>query len=223
MFFMLQRIHRPLLRSTLFEHLQIEQLTELLHSITYRMLEYRKGEYIYNYHRHWRELGIIIDGKVEVQKHLPSGKKIIMDQLEAGDVFGMEVLFEEREGYAADLMVKRQTEVFFIGEQELLKLFHADQTLLRNYLKYMNRELLFLNQRIECFTNEQTRERVLEYFSHMKTAQNGNGQMTLPYNKSSLADYLGISRASLYRTLRVLETEGCLALRGQKVYFLNDQ
>ncbi len=219
---MLQRVYRPLLRSVLFEHLQTQQLIELLGSISYRVLDYQKGEYIYNCHQYRRELGIVIAGKVEVQKHLPSGKKIIMNQLGPSEPFGMVALFEDRGRFVTDLMAKEATSVFFVGEEQLLQLFHTDQNVLTNYLRHMNRKIEFLNQRIECFTNEQTKERVLEYLEQMRSLQNGFGQVTLAYNKSNLADYLGISRASLYRILHSLEEEGYLSMRGRKIYFLKD-
>lgn len=216
---MLEIIGHSLLKSALFHHLQLQELEQILDGIPYRITDFKKREYIYTEHSGQRELGVIIKGKAEVQKNLATGKKIIMNQLGASDTFGMATLFHE-DTFVNALMAQKTTSVLYIGEEELLQLFQIDRRILKNYLIYINHKIHFLNQRIECFTNEQTRERVIAYLGQIKSAQQHSSEkIKLTYSKSSLADYLGISRTSLYRVLHALEEDGVISIRGSKVQF----
>ncbi|KAB3536098.1 winged helix-turn-helix domain-containing protein [Alkaliphilus pronyensis] len=78
---------------------------------------------------------------------------------------------------------------------------------------------LFLNQRVECFTHDKISERVKEYLQQLKYQQRNQNIVTLSLNKCQLADYLGISRASLYRIFKELQEEEYLTLKGNKIIF----
>lgn len=216
---MVKILYKELETAFLFRHLDQEKLEQLLQQVPCQTVTYSKGQYIYDNYRFKKEIGIIIKGKIEVQKNLPTGKKIIMNKLRVGDVFGIAALFNDQTCYVTSLLTSSETQILFIGEESLLELFKLDQQLLKNYLSYINQRIHFLNQRIECFTHEQAKDRLLEFFSQLRAQQGNSQSISLTLNKSELADYLGISRASLYRILSQLKEEGYLRSEGKKIYF----
>lgn len=191
-------------RCFLFQHLSTEKITLLMKNIKYKTLVYKKGQYIYNFNK---ELAIILKGKIEVQKNLSTGKKIIMNRLKAGNIFGIVCLFEGNFQDVTSLLVNSESTILFIGEKDLLRLLQQDEIILKSYLQYVNQRIYFLNQRVECFTHETIRDRVVEFMEQLKNQQNLQNQDVLFSTKSELAEYLGISRSSLYRILKKIEEE----------------
>ncbi len=214
-----KNLYKELETAFLFRHLDQGKLEQLLQQVPCQTVTYSKGQYIYDNYRFKKEIGIIIKGKIEVQKNLPTGKKIIMNKLKAGDIFGIAALFNDQICYVTSLLSSTETKILFIGEDGLLELFKLDQQLLKNYLSYVNQRIQFLNQRIECFTHEQVKDRLVEFFNQLRAQQGNTPIISLSLNKSELADYLGISRASLYRILNQLKDEGYLRAEGKKIYF----
>ncbi|QUH24789.1 Crp/Fnr family transcriptional regulator [Serpentinicella alkaliphila] len=201
-------------KSFLFKHLHIDKLTNIFKAINYRTVIYAKGSYIENCDR---EIGIVLSGKIEIQKNLITGKKIIMNKIKGGDVFGLANLFQESVSNVTSLYVKSESVVMFINEEGLLKLFQLDENIQRNYLGYISGRIHFLNQRVECFTQDNIEERIINYIKQLKVQQNNKKQVTLNLSKSELADYLGISRPSLYRILKKLEEDKYLILEANKI------
>ncbi|MPN54020.1 hypothetical protein SDC9_201689 [bioreactor metagenome] len=83
----------------------------------------------------------------------------------------------------------------------------------QNYIRYLTERIRFLNARIDNFIAPSARQKVLDYL--MKHSI--DSCVTLPGNRSVFAKSLGISRASLYRTLSDLEESGFIIRRGDEI------
>ena len=127
--------------SEIFEHLGVNELNCLLKQIQYQIHRYKRADIIYDNTRFKKKIGIVLRGKIEVQKNLATGKLIIMSLLKPGDVFGMAAVFHDLDYYAVSLLVKNEATVLFIAENDLLKLFELDQMILRKYLSYVNKRI----------------------------------------------------------------------------------
>jgi len=209
---------KQLKKCFLFNHLSEESIQSVMESIRSRVVVFTRGEYIENTNR---EIGIVLKGSIEVQKNLITGKKIIMNKIKEGNVFGVAHIFQERVVDITSLFVSHEAQVMFVAEKELLRLFQRDEVILKNYLCYIGQRIYFLNQRLECFTQDNVRDRLVEYIEDLKVQQNSAKQVTLALSKSDLANYLGISRPSLYRVLRDLEEDKYLAIKGNKILLYN--
>ncbi|SCY75897.1 Crp/Fnr family transcriptional regulator [Alkaliphilus peptidifermentans] len=200
----------------LFQHLSIEEYNLLMKNVKCRTLTFSKGQYIENFNS---EIGIVLKGKIEVQKNLLAGKKIIMNKLKAGNIFGIAYIFHDNPNNVTSLLAVNEATIFFIKENDLFRLFQADHILLKKYLYYVSQRIYFLNQRVECFTHEKIRDRVIEFVEQLKVQQNNQTQVKLLLTKCELADYLGISRPSLYRILKELEEEKYFKIQGINILF----
>lgn len=191
----------------LFNNFTKEEIIKLMGNLHYKVTEYNKGQFVYEGNDFKREIGIILKGSIEAQKYLISGKKVLLNQLKEGDIFGISGLFQEEEIYVSSLLIKQDAKILFISETEILRLFQSNDKLLKNYLSFVHTRIRFLNERIECFTHESIKERVV-YFLEKQRAK-GHVLNKLKLNKSEIADFLGISRASLYRILGELKKKKC--------------
>lgn len=180
----------------LFKDLPDNHIEELINSSKLVRKKFKRGEYINNPRGY---IVIIEEGEISVGKNLYSGKKIILNKLEAGEIYGISnILRRCEENINIQIESSKDSCLIFIVEDQLLDWLQRDKLLLKNYIKYINRKICFLNSRIDCFANDNLKERIGDYLSSGEGTEKN-------LNKSELADYLGISRASLYRILKEME------------------
>ena len=159
-------------------------------------------------------LMILLKGCTVVEKRAGEGM-LRMNELSAGSLFGFACLFSDAEAHTfpTSVTAKKSTETLIIPESALRRMMQKDFRLMENYIRYLTGRVHFLNDRIEGLICPSAEERVLLYLT--QHAENG----MLTQGITSLAQSLGMSRASLYRALYKLEQEGrihrekrCIAL-----------
>ena len=173
----------------LFKSVDCERLQDYLSLKWYDKRKYGKGAFIEQPNNH---IGILLKGQVDVQRLDLSGKRTIINRLNPMDVFGMVDLFLSDTCAYNHLVSYGEATVAYLNGQTLLEWFQKDPVLLKNYMVHVHSRIRFLNQRIECFTYSDFDERVAH---HMFIAGNHN------FNMSETAEFLGMSRASLYRSI----------------------
>ncbi|KAB3536057.1 Crp/Fnr family transcriptional regulator [Alkaliphilus pronyensis] len=133
-------MYNTLKKCFLFKDVTPEKLKLYIKNINYRIIEYKKGQYIADFSN---EIGIVLKGKIEVQKNLLTGKKIIMNRIKAGSIFGIPYLFQKELENVTYLYTNSEAVVLFITESCLLKLFKMDEVILQNYLSYVGQRIYF--------------------------------------------------------------------------------
>lgn len=211
-------MEQTLRQCPLFRHLEPEAAAALLDGLGCHALQFRNKQLIYDELRFRQELGIVLEGKVEVLKILDSGKKVILNTLAPGGIFGISAVFSDEQEFVTTLQARSDTRILFLGEALLLELFERDKQVLIHYLQFVNCRVRFLNRRVECFAHEQIALRLMVFLKQLQEEQNGGDCVRLPFSRSQLAEYLGVSRAALYRTLKNLEKNRTLQFKGNLAY-----
>lgn len=148
-------------------------------------------------------LGILLYGAATVEKRSETGK-ILMSILGPGDLFGAAALFGAHDAYVADITATKSVWALIVPERTLTAMMKRDFRVAENYLRYLTARIRFLSDRIDGFAEGSVEERVMHYLE-----QNAeNGVFCPGYPLSALADALAISRATLYRALDALTTDG---------------
>ncbi len=158
--------------------------------------EFEKGAVIYSERDFPRAFAVVLDGKVLVSSH--SGARV--RTLEAGRVFGVTALFESGR-YATTITALTRVRLQFIEEDLLTRWMEQYPAVSMNYIRFLHRKILYLNDKIRLYTEGSVEERLMEYI-HRHTAD--DGEIMLPGGLAALARELNIGRTSLYRTLEQL-------------------
>ena len=97
---------------------------------------------------------------------------------------------------------------------DLKVIYHSDiQSPLRvilteNLIKSLARKNLILNQKVRILSRKSLRERILFYLGTLP--KDKNGWVKIPFNKTVLAEYLGVNRSALSRELGRMQDEEIL-------------
>ena len=189
-----------LLGSFLFEQIPpqlVEGFLDELHAESFAA-----GAEIYTASAFARSVGFVTKGAAVV--HNASG--VLLNTLDAGNCFGVAALFSPEEDYIATVSAKTAAQVVFITDRQLTGLFAEFPQTAVNYIAFLSCRIRFLNRKIERFTAPSALEALRFYL--LENEQEGTVVVSQGY--AQLARQLDIGRASLYRSLDVLEKRGII-------------
>lgn len=170
-----------------------------------------KGGVIYAPHAFRRCLGVVLEGRVQVNKGA-----LIMSVLEPGDLFGAAALFNDRADYATTLTARAPCRVLLLPQALVEELMGRFPEVGRNYVAYLSGRICFLSGKIDALTAGSAERKVAQYL----LSRLEGGWVELDCSATGLARRLGVSRASLYRALDALAGRGILRREGRRVQVL---
>ncbi len=196
-----------ILSCPLFQGLSREAVLAELDTLPCERRTYRKGEILYSPRAFSRSLGILLRGTVGVSKgSLP------VSFLRPGDLFGAAALYNQEPDYVTTLTARADCAVLLLSQETMDAVMARQPQVGRNYLAYLSARIRFLSGKLEELTSPTAEEKVERYL----TARTVDGQTVLDCSLTELAGRLGMGRATLYRALDALETEGTLRREGKR-------
>ena len=84
--------------------------------------------------------------------------------------------------------------------------------MITNLVQALANKNLQLNQRLDIASRRTTRDKLLAYLTDQAKRQN-NAEFTIPFDRQTLADYLGVERSAMSAELSKLQRDGVLETR----------
>ncbi|MBB6696905.1 Crp/Fnr family transcriptional regulator [Clostridium algidicarnis] len=205
----------------LFENFNQNDLDLLLNSKDVKIASYSKDEIIFMEDDICLNLSIILKGNVEIQKVDPSGKLLSVASLKAGDIFGENLLFGDRNIYPMTVATKSESLVLHISKDVVAVLCQQNLEFLYSFLNLLSNKAIALSSKIKQVTLKTIRQKICEFlyseYSHP------NNKISLKMSKQEWAYNLGVQRPSLSRELIKLKEDGIIDYEKDYVLILNVQ
>ena len=145
-------------------------------------------------------VGIVKSGEISIKSYFASGKEVTYNVLEEGQMFGNNLVFSSTPRYRGDVISHKQSEIWFISREKLLKLLKQDNELLVLYLTQQSNFSKNLNFKIKLLTISGAEDRLTYYLTFNK------GKITYK-SVTKLANQLYLTRESLSRTITKMVKE----------------
>ena len=180
---------------------------------------FEKGALIFSGERFRRALAMILAGEVQVYRTEGDGRRIVMNRLSSGRVFGAAALFGDEDAYATEIEALCPTTLLFISQETMSACIARYPQVAENYIRFLSDRIRFLNRKIAGFTGGPTGNRLYRYLlEHRKP----DGSVSVPVSMVELAQSLNIGRSSLYRSFDSLEKDGWIRRDGRTIYINDD-
>ena len=180
-----------------------------------------KDKKIVDYFNDDDEIGIILEGRIQVIQNNYNGTKTVVDDLGENNLIGCKFTYLKNEEY--EIIAKENSKLIIISYNEINNTTDTtDKSLnlfIRNLLFITNEILESKIERIEILTQKSIRSKLLEYFN-VNSKKNGSRYIYLPFNFSDLATYLAVDRSAMTRELSYLKEEGFIAVKGKRITLL---
>lgn len=173
--------------------------------------QYSPDEIMHNSSNNER-IGIILKGKANIR----SGEDgVIIKKLIPGDTYGAASLFD-KPTYLTQVNASTNCLVATFNRDFVEKCIAFDSVVAKNYIAFLAKRISFLNTKINSYTAKNAENKVYSYLSQLP--RNEDNSIDLKVSLSTLAKMIGIGRASLYRALEKLESDGIITKFDKKIY-----
>ncbi len=170
---------------------------------------FNKGAVIYSSEHAERALGLVLEGRVRVYHG-----RVVMNELQPGDVFGAAALFGGEETYHSTVTAHTACRILFLSQATVAQWMAAAPRIGENYIRFLSGRIRFLNRRLATLTAGQTDGKLWRY---LLAHRDENGVVHLDGGMTALAKSLDMGRSSLYRCLDALVASGKIRRRGKEI------
>lgn len=197
----------------LFRGMSNMDITHILGCLGSRKNSYHKGQYVFMEGETNPKVGIILSGKVQVVKGTKNGDLILINQLKAGDIFGLSHVCAQIKNLPISILAVEPSEILFIELNQLVQTcekacqFHVE--MIKNALWILARKNLFLDTKMYYISHKKIKERLTTYLDDQAISSNSS-EFEIPFNREQMAEFLCVDRSALSRELSNMKDEGLI-------------
>lgn len=212
------------INSQLFEGLKKEEIISVLNCLNARRKKVSKQSYIWTAGDKAEYIGVVIQGQVNIIKEDALGNRIIISNLSKSKIFGESFSIAKTKLYPVTVQAATDCTVILLKTKILTSTcpnrceFH--KKIIDNLLNLIAQKNINLNNRINCISKKSIKQKLLFYLLS-KTNPNNKYEVTIPFNRKELSDYLSVNRSALSRVLSKLKKDKIISYNKNKFKLLD--
>jgi CRP-like cAMP-binding protein len=216
---MTEKILTALSKTNIFSGISVGELEQLIKGKPFRLKEYGRDEIIAYGQDVCNDLLILVGGSVRGEMNDFSDKRLIIEDIHAPKPLAAAFVFGRENRFPVDIIANERATVLVIPRDVLIFLLQNSKTVLKNYLNAISSRTQFLSGKIRFLSFKTIREKMASYIlTHTRIDQH---KLILTQSQSELADFFGVTRPSLARTLTEMEGEGVLRRERREITILS--
>ena len=197
-------------KSALFSGIPTKELCNDLNTVPHHIQRYDKGETIFHLMENASRIGIVLEGNVQAQKPFPNGSQINVSVRKAGELIGAAAAFSRSQKYPCDVVALESATIMFFLREDILLLLQKDLRIMNNFMTELATASFMLQQRLELLSYNGIAQKAAFYLL-IQARQSGKNVIKIPGSVSNWAMVMNVSRSSLHRELKKLETDGLIS------------
>lgn len=197
----------------LFAGLAQDVLTAAINLFEGKVAEYKKGDSLRAMGLPFPTFGLVLSGGVQVFSPDIDGSPMMMANVGEGDSFGESLAYLGTEESPVYVTAAQPTSVLWLDISAVRRRASEGNSLAlalsERFTSVLATRALLQNDRIQILSKPTIRERLVTFLSQCER-QYGSRTFIIPFDRTSLATYLGVNRAALSRELSKMKREGVL-------------
>ena len=206
----------------LFDGISGDGIRQIINCSGAFLKEYKKGQVVFREDEKPEYLFILMKGKLLVTKNYFSGRRIIFFEIHEREIFGILIRHKEGEKYWYDATAVTDSQVFAIPWKFLFQICPVACEHHMNIIKNM------VSVQADSCVSQMKKLHILSGITVEAKAAflmfelaDENGELDFKMNREELADFLGVTRPSLSRSLMKLQREGYIKIYKSKAKILD--
>ena len=201
---------KALLKAPLFTGIKEDEFQSVLKLLNATERTYTKGETVFHSGSVINQLGIILEGRIQIESTDFWGNKTILDSLGEGKVFA-ETYALTKVPLMVDVTATQESKILLLQTDNLGSAKDEfSHIITKNLLTVFMKKNLHLSQRIFHTSSKTIRGRLLSYLSSQIPRGTPNAEFDIPYDRQQLADYLEVDRSALSAELSKMKADGLI-------------
>ena len=155
---------------------------------------------------------VVAEGAVRVYGMSPQGKEITQEIADPGSAFALASPFAGKYHCYAEAL--KDSRLYLIKRQGFLDLVAGDKDFAIEWMRLLSQMVIQLRRRLIDLTLTTPKARIASYLLLLAEMQNSRS-VALPVPRKELANFLGMTHETLYRTAKELADAGLVRFSGQ--------
>jgi len=194
----------------LFLHLPLHEAEETLERAVSEVRTVDKGNYVVRQGDPIHHLYLLMEGLVRTEMVTREGNVLEIEFIEPVRPLAPAFLVASENRFPVDVITTERTVFYMIPKSLWLKELMANETLLTNFMKVTSNMTVFLSKKVQMMSIKSLKGKLSLYILENTTAENDS--FILRRTQTQLAEYFGVQRPSLARTLGEMIREGWISL-----------
>lgn len=162
---------------------------------------------------------LLVEGVVCTEMITAEGNLVEIEFIEAARPLAPAFVFSDRHKFPVDAIAMEKSVVYMIPKLVFLKEMMLDEVLLKNFLRLNSNMTVFLSEKVKMLSIKSLRAKLSLYIlENTSTEQNS---FILKRTQTQLAEYFGVQRPSLARTIGEMINDGIISLYQRELTVLN--
>ena len=178
-----------------------------------------KGQTVVRQGDEIKDLYLLVKGVVRTEMITQEGNLLEIEFIEAVRPLAPAFLFAQNNKFPVDVITIEECHFLLIPPKVWLKEMMQNEVLLTNFLKLNSNMMVFMSQKVQMISIKSIKGKLSLFILENTTDE--NNQFTLKRNRTQLAEYFGVQRPSLARTISELVEKGIIAIDKREVMVLN--
>ena len=207
-------------KSVLFKGIPVNELKDMLETVPHHIQCYAKGEVILRLMDEASRVGIILEGRAEAQKPFPNGSQVNVSIRTPGEMIGPAAVFSASHKYPCDVVAIEPVTLMMFRKEDLMQLMQKDVRILENFTTEIASATYMLQQRLELLSYSGIAQKAA-YYLLMQRRTTGHDRIPIPDSMTKWALLMNVSRPSLHRELKWLESQNTIRLGSHHIEIVN--
>lgn len=201
----------------LFDSIKQPDLEKMLKCLDVKTVEISKSCPVFLEGSPARFVGVVLSGSIQIVQNDYYGNQSVLDVLHPGELFAEVFSCAGLEAMPVSAIALKNSHVLLLDCKRVLNMcsnvcqFHNQ--LLNNLLHEIAKKNLILNKKIRFLSQKKTKDKLMAYLLD-QAKQHGRPDFTIPYDRQTLADYLGVERSAMSAEISKLKKAGQIDTKG---------
>lgn len=188
----------------------------MFEQIPSKTLSFQKGLLLEHQNIEKNSILYLLDGHITVSISLPNGKYIPFREIKKNELFGFSHMNKPNDNLSFETNTAVKISVF--DRNVFLKNINSNKTYLHNFINFIENRMNMFIEKMILLSISNNRQKIAFYFI-CELNKSSNNTVNLNMTKSSLMNYLGISRGSFYREYNNILTIGAIRPINNNCYY----
>jgi CRP-like cAMP-binding protein len=192
-------------------NIPVNEREEFLDALNYKTKFFKKGEWVAQQGDTVSALYILLKGSVKAEMISEAGAVLNIETIHAPNPLAPAFLFAEDNQFPVDVVALENCEITVISKDSIMKQLSHNETFLKGFMTFNSNRAHFLSDRLKFLSTKTIKGKLAQYI----LARAIHTDFNLAMNQTDLAEYFGVARPSLSRSLSEMVNEGIISLKGR--------
>ena len=202
-------------------HIQIDDQEQFLLDLKCSIKIYAKNELIVRQGDVCDSLYMLTQGSVKTEMITENGNILGIEIIKAPRPLAPAFLFSDNNHFPVDVTALEEVEIMKIPKEEILRLMMTNPDFMKQFLTHNSNRTQFLTNRLQLLSIKTIKGKIAHFMLESMTDEGKT--FTINRNQTELAEFFGVARPSLARSLSELIQDGIIRIDKKQFTILDSK